>query len=264
MTTGRLALLLMFACGHGALAAPIVWSGYDHNFTKADGVDPFSLAGQDRLTAQVSLSRVNEGGGLINTLGETSYSKPTSPTGTRWAFSYGNPTKVVAAWNYAELVFLPWADAFGSNTAGGPPGTIGQPSVVHLVAEDIYLDVRLTAWTVRTGGGFAYERASGPTLGDYNADGLITTLDYDAWSGAFNTSATLPDGNRDGTVNAADYTVWRDRFTAPATARAVPEPPMLAPFTSALLIAALTVCGRTQRLLKRRKTRVIREEIMKL
>jgi hypothetical protein len=226
-------LLLTQLCS----AAPIVWSGYDHTFTKADGIDPFSPAGQDEVSPSVSLSRLNTGGGLLNVASETTYDKPTSPAGTRWAFPYANPTKTVAAWNYAQLVFLPWADAFGSNTAGGPPGTIGQTAVVHLVAEDIYLDYRLTEWTVRAGGGFAHQRASGPALGDYNADGLITVLDYDAWSGAFNTSATLPDGNRDGTVNAADYTLWRDRYTAPSAAQSVPEPRLMGVLTVALLIA---------------------------
>lgn len=171
----------------------------------------------------MAISRANNRGGLINSLVETFYNRPVSPAGDPWAFPYTNPNKLVAAWSHAELRFLPWADAFGSNAVGGPPATISQAAAVHLMAEDIYLDWRLTAWTVRAGGGFAYQRASGTAVGDYNADGLITGADYAAWSAAFCTSAPLPDRNRDGAVDAADYLLRRDRFTLRRRSRPFPS-----------------------------------------
>jgi hypothetical protein len=64
--------------------------------------------------------------------------------------------------------------------------------------------------------------------GDYNEDGDVDTLDYEAWRGAYGTSGPelAADGNRDGTVNAFDIVLWRDNLAAGATlAHAAPEPP---------------------------------------
>src|SRR6185295_13995089 len=75
--------------------------------------------------------------------------------GTEWAYG------TTAA--YATLMYLPWADW----AAKSPPSTIGLDAVLHLIAEDIYLDIRFTSWSVMMGGGFAYERSTpsggGPT-----------------------------------------------------------------------------------------------------
>lgn len=66
-----------------------------------------------------------------------------------------------------------------------------------------------------------------PLAGDYNADGEITELDYEAWVVAYGSSVSIPgagaDGNADGIVNAADYTVWRDAMSA-APMMSIPEP----------------------------------------
>ena len=48
--------------------------------------------------------------------------------------------------------------------------------------------------------------------GDYNADGLVTSLDYDVWRATFGTQlfpGTAADGNGGGTVDASDYVLWR-------------------------------------------------------
>ncbi len=59
--------------------------------------------------------------------------------------------------------------------------------------------------------------------GDYNADGLVDTGDYDVWAAAYGQSTTLDaDGNGDGVIDAADYTVWRD--SASGSSKSVPEP----------------------------------------
>ena len=105
-----------------------------------------------------------------------------------------------------------------------------------------------------------YPNAEAPTLtidytilpelipGDFNSDGDVNTLDYDAWVTAYGTSVTNPgdgaDGNQDGVVDAADYTVWRDNFTAPASlqvAVAVPEPSSLTMMS--LFGATFAFCG---------------------
>ena len=69
-----------------------------------------------------------------------------------------------------------------------------------------------------------FENAAPPTLtidveilplpGDYNNDGAVDPLDYDAWVAAYGTTDSPADGNRDGVVDAADFTIWRDAFAA--------------------------------------------------
>jgi Bacterial Ig domain len=43
---------------------------------------------------------------------------------------------------------------------GGPLDTIGVNAVLHLIAEDIYIDIKFITWTSVSGGGFAYERST--------------------------------------------------------------------------------------------------------
>ena len=58
-----------------------------------------------------------------------------------------------------------------------PPHTVGVNAVVHLIAEDIYLDLRVTSWTSR-GGGFSYIRSTPPVpppiLSATNSAGAVT------------------------------------------------------------------------------------------
>lgn len=72
--------------------------------------------------------------------------------------------------------------------------------------------------------------------GDYNVDGAVDQLDYQAWSAAYGktipTPGVGPDGNFDGVVDAADYVVWRDNLGASIDGdsgpNSVPEPACLA------------------------------------
>lgn len=230
-----LAVLTTFA---PASRAATVWSGFSRSFAKPDGADPFDPQWQDAITPRVALTRVNTGGGLINAVAESGYSKPTSPAGTLWAFAYNNPGKTIVSSNWAALTFQPWADALGANAAGGPPATIGLPSVAYLVEDDLYLDARLTSWTVRTGGGFSYERSSGPAPGDFDADGDVDGDDLGSWKIAM----TMPtgasaDADGDGDSDGNDFLVWQRELVAGAGAQvAVPEP-------GTTLLLAVTVVG---------------------
>jgi hypothetical protein len=78
--------------------------------------------------------------------------------------------------------------------------------------------------------------------GDYNANGVVGTEDYDLWRSTFGLRNRLAgDGNSNGVIDAADYVVWRKHFNTPAggTAIGVPEP-------SARVLTFLIVlsCGR--------------------
>jgi hypothetical protein len=67
-------------------------------------------------------------------------------------------------------------------------------------------------------------------VGDYNGDGAVTLLDFDAWSNAFGSATAAADGNRNNVVDAADYVIWRKALSAAMSgnaavmATAVPEP----------------------------------------
>ncbi|TWT97020.1 Secreted effector protein SseJ [Botrimarina colliarenosi] len=67
--------------------------------------------------------------------------------------------------------------------------------------------------------------------GDYDRDGVLAAVDYDAWNEAYGTAfnafagqtpSLAADGNGDGRVDAADYTLWRDLLAT--TLVAIPEP----------------------------------------
>lgn len=142
----------------GLAAAPAraleVWSGRTFVFTKADFADWTQAANQDRITNSTWLTR-KDSQGLFNFAGEPGFGVG-SPAGTEWAT--GN------AVNHASLTFQSWRDWSAFN----PPGTVGVNAVVHLIADDIYVDIRFDSWTsgvggIPAGGGFSYTRAVRPT-----------------------------------------------------------------------------------------------------
>lgn len=147
---------LALALGLAVAAVPAraleVWSGRTYPFTKADGADWTLAVNQDRITPTVWLTRKSTAG-LFNIAQETGYSS-TSPAGTEWATG--------DAVNHASLTFLPWVQWAQNN----PPGTVGVNAVVHLVAADLYIDIRFDSWSAQTaGGGFSYTRAVQPVVG---------------------------------------------------------------------------------------------------
>jgi len=142
-----------------ALGAPVtvhaatIWSGPPITFTKASDTDPTLAANQDRITPNVWITR-DSTRGIYNARSEEFYSDP-SPPGTHWA--YGTTADL------QNLEFKTWVEWH----AGNPPRSIGRNAVLHLVAEDIYVDIRFNTWQQEMGGGFSYTRStpgdSGPT-----------------------------------------------------------------------------------------------------
>lgn len=136
--------------------AQVVWQGPDVTFTKADNADITLPANQDRLTDTIWITRGSTGG-LINIKTETTYSSGKSPENTEWAFG--------KAVDWKKLVFTDWESTVGSS----PAKAIGLDMCAHLISDDIYLDVELTAWTQKgTGGGFEYIRSSCLTFDTMN------------------------------------------------------------------------------------------------
>jgi hypothetical protein len=141
----RLALFLLFATGlSGWSQGVIIWDGPSISFNHANNA---GVNVQDSLTPGVSLTRdITQG--LINAATETAYTHNFSPQDTEWA--YGSLT------DYASLGFTTWEQWNGAK----PPTMVGQPAVVHLISENIYLSLTFTAWNVGPGGGFSYDRST--------------------------------------------------------------------------------------------------------
>jgi hypothetical protein len=221
-------------------AEAVVWSGFDFTFSKPSGGSPSNPANQDRITDQVILTR-DSLRGIYNIAQESSYSN-SSPADTRWAFPANNPGKTIAAANWADLTFAAWRAAHNDN----PPGTLGRNAVVHLVSDDIYLDIRFLAWGQRGSGEFSYIRAIPPepfSCGDLDKDRDVDSGDLLSflgnWTGeAPGSGSTFDQGDcdSDGDVDTGDLLNFLSNWTGslsssqtlPATASqqsaAVPEP----------------------------------------
>jgi hypothetical protein len=132
----------------GAAHATEVWTGLDYTFTKAPFADWTMPANQDQITGNVWITRANTQG-LFNIAQEGGYTHFLSPVDTEWA--YGD------AANYQNLTFADWESWNNAN----PPSMVGQDAVVHLISDDIYIDIEFTQWSIGGGGGggFAYMRA---------------------------------------------------------------------------------------------------------
>src|SRR5690242_13791629 len=106
-----LALLIIltatFVLAQAAYAVPTIWTGPTLTFTKTgtNAGDVNDPANQDRMTANVWLTRAGSGsGGMINIAKETGYdfSLHTSPADTLWATDLvpGNGATTIAATNW--------------------------------------------------------------------------------------------------------------------------------------------------------------------
>ena len=128
----------------------IIWDGPAISFIHTNGA---GIGVQDQLTPGVSLTR-DLSQGLINAATESAYTHNFSPQDTAWAF--GSLT------DYASLGFTSW-----EKWNGAKPLTqmIGQPAVVHLISENIYLSLTFTSWGGPGSlGAFSYDRSTPSTV----------------------------------------------------------------------------------------------------
>jgi hypothetical protein len=229
--------------------AQTIWSGFDVSFTKPDTGDVNDPANQDRITDNVWLTRGGTGG-IYNINQESFYATNISPTDTEWATEVvpENEGEPIVATNWEDLTFTDWRTSYGGMFAL-LENIILVPAVVHLITDDVYLDVQFTSWT-QGGGGFSYDRGDGtvppPTSGDYNGNGVVDAADYVVWRKTLNQPAVPAgsgaDGNSSGRIDEGDVNIWRHRFadTVPGSgsgvhARGVPEPSAILHFAIGLL-----------------------------
>lgn len=200
--------------------AQTLWTGPPVVFSKPAFSDFTLPENQDRLTDAVWITRGNTRG-LFNAAVEPSY-MGTSPADTEWAF--GSISTGVET-----LSFLPWVTWNFSN----PPSVLGSQAVLHLITDDIYIDIEMLTWGQGSGGGgeFSYRRSTASSLlaGDFNGDGSVDAADYTRWRDGLG-----------GEFAASDYFVWRDNYGAIAATpslEAIPEPACLALLATAGLAA---------------------------
>ena len=145
------------------LHAQQVWDAEFITFAKPPGADPFSAENQDRISPSVWITRDNTRG-IFNIRIEPEYTRQESPDDTRWAFSglNGNPSTNFGAANYQQLTFNNWEDALGGRTEV-LQNILSRPAVLHLLVEDVYIDIEFSAWGDSGDGRFTYTRASAPT-----------------------------------------------------------------------------------------------------
>lgn len=154
---------------------PVIWNGPKITFEKSTGSDWMLPVNQDYLTDKVTITRAYSGG-LFNITQESNYNNNNyiSPLATEWS-------KGTMA-DFGSLTFSNWRDAmFSEGMDYCLPCNVGQDFVLHLIEDNIYIDLKLVSWVAGGGGGFSYERStpnpySPAFLSDFNA--LTKTL-YD-------------------------------------------------------------------------------------
>lgn len=155
-------LLPVLLTAQSASAGPQIWDRGDILFKKRHGADWTLERHQDRITENVWITRGNIMG-IFNIAQENFPTPAQSPVDTEWAFLNNNPLEELTASNFANLQFDPWRTAHGGN----PPSTIGQPAVLHLITDDIYINIMFTGWEV---GDFGFE------LGGSNSGGRFSYI----------------------------------------------------------------------------------------
>ncbi len=225
-----LSLLVNILMSGVASAAPLIYSGYTITFSKGEWADYTLPENQDAILPDIIITRT-ESMGIFNIATEEIFDLNFSPEGTAWAFPFNNPGATISAANWESLVFEDWQTANGGPGASGPPATVGQDAAVHLVEQDIYLDIRFTDWGIgmEAGGYFAYERAAITPSADFDRDGDVDGRDFLIWqrnAGKANPLQSDGDANFDGAINTADLAVWQSAYANPAITAiiAVPEP----------------------------------------
>ena len=137
-----------------------VWDGETISFSKANNADFTQEQHQDRITADVWLTRSNNGGALINYNQESSYSRGTSPLGTFWAIGSSSDSNL----QFNNFRY------FDGDTNNSPPEDINLVLKITngttTESDDIHIDIMFTFWqSGRTsGGGFTYTRSTDPNL----------------------------------------------------------------------------------------------------
>lgn len=138
------------------LPAQTLWTGPKITFAKTDYADWTQEANQDRITNNVWITR-KDTESVFNIMTESGYQTAVSPQDTEWAFGKIDD-------GISNLTFKPFSVLL---TDGIGNWILSHPNyVLHLITDDIYIDVSFISWTNGgNGGGFSYERSTPAPLG---------------------------------------------------------------------------------------------------
>ena len=243
-----LVLLCLMGLGVVPCYATQIWDADDGSlfFEKPAFVDHTLPIYQDAITPNVSIARAATKG-IYNAVSEVSYINNLSPVDTEWAFSGLNSNPVFSfgagASSYGSLTFTDWEASIEMD----PLQTVDLPAVVHLITDDIYIDIQFDSWGrgPLSGAFFSYVRAANPLAADFDFDGDVDNIDL--------THPTLGWEARFGAdLDGLNFLEWqREHGTdlcPPSPAIAIPEPNILA----LALVATLLNTSRQRPLLQRR------------
>src|ERR1035437_9290843 len=180
--TGWLTLFLF-----AGLAAPVVtkaatiWNG--PLVSESNATEP------DKITANVWITR---GGsqGIYNAVTEGGFTHFFSPADTEWADG--------TTANFASLSYTDW-NTWSKNIHGGPPNTVGVNAVVHLITDDIYIDITFTSWG-GVGGAYSYQRATPPAANNPPTVAITSPTNGASFTSPANVSITATANDSDGSV----------------------------------------------------------------
>ena len=152
LSTGHLLpLIAAFCLSPAASHAATIWTGTPITFSKSGADNPADPAHQDRITPNVWITR-GDLHGIYNANSEPGFTPFSSPADTEWADG--------TTANYSSLTYHDWNTWVKLLHPPGPPATVNLPAVVHLITDDIYIDIKFLSWS--SGGNFSYQRSTGP------------------------------------------------------------------------------------------------------
>lgn len=161
MVTMTLAAVAFAVAGPTSAQGQVIWSGLGLAFEKPGFADWTQPANQDRITDNVRITRAGAGA-LFNITQEAGYSGGSgSPVDTEWAFSdLSNPVfgPGLGAAMYGGLTFQAFVPSLNNAVGSNIRGT---PGVVHLITDDIYIDILFDGYgSGGAGAGFSYTRGT--------------------------------------------------------------------------------------------------------
>lgn len=130
------------------VSALTLWEGTALTFSKPNGGDPTQSENQDRISANVWLTRGDEGI-LFNAVTEGTAINDSSPAGTEWAQG-----------TFADLEMMEFTNFRAACPSNKPKNVVGIPMVVHLIQDDVYIELTITSWAQGKLGGFTYQRST--------------------------------------------------------------------------------------------------------
>ncbi len=162
MTRPRILFFSLFLCFTSATIGQTTWTGPKLTFQKQGSDNPLVEANQDRITDLVWLTRGSDNV-LFNAKTQTEVTLESqgygSPEDTEWAAG--------TTANISTLTFTDFKSAAPKNNLGTPQvkQMAGNDYVLHLITDDVYIDIKILTWQTRNqGAGFSYERSTNQNL----------------------------------------------------------------------------------------------------